>query len=307
MVQGENSSIRIILMISYSHDNCLVCLSLCIVDFSIEYILSRSPRKHGTNSDSTPTDGLESTRLSSTFNITSILSSSSSAKRHTSAYSSIFTDQVQGTILSQTGFGSKLFNSLVHSVNSFVLKNSQTLPHSSTSQLIESQSSSIFGVSSTDLCLLQDGRIQPSKPYLRALNVSVNRLEVGDRKGEGEEQQSERNSLRCRFCGKSYRKRCSLISHEKSHNPIYLCPYCQKAFSRKWLLSCHERLHTKEKPYVCDTCGRAFADPSNRRAHLQTHMARRRHACDTCSRTFSRRSQLSKHLTKCQHSCSPTK
>ena len=227
------------------HHHYIIHLLLYFVDFSIDYILGRSPRDQDSNANETTneTKNLESTRLSASFTIASILGESSSAGSRTSGYSSVsHTD-------SRVGRGSQGSSSPLHTANT----------------------------------------------NAESHDADEREVEVEERR----EGQSEQNLFQCRYCDKVYRKRCSLISHEQSHNPMHRCYHCQKCFSRKWLLIGHMRVHTNERPYECKECKRKFADPSNFRAHLQTHLERKRHACDTCSRTFSRKSQLRNHQAKC--------
>mmetsp|Transcript_14912 Transcript_14912/g.22568 ORF Transcript_14912/g.22568 Transcript_14912/m.22568 type:complete len:121 (+) Transcript_14912:42-404(+) len=49
--------------------------------------------------------------------------------------------------------------------------------------------------------------------------------------------------------------------------PPYVCRYCGKHWKQRGNLISHERTHTGEKPFICKTCGRGFSQRSNLKRH----------------------------------------
>ncbi|XP_053159166.1 zinc finger protein 84-like isoform X2 [Hemicordylus capensis] len=135
----------------------------------------------------------------------------------------------------------------------------------------------------------------------------------------------ENNIFTCQYCGKCMRTKCSLVSHERTHNKNkpYQCLECGKNFSQKKYLGCHKRSHMgkilpkcsdsnqkmtikntplkhkgprREKPpYLCLKCGRSFDEKYRLTRHEITHSGIKPFHCTTCGKGYTQKWHLKRH------------
>ncbi|KAM6276220.1 uncharacterized protein M6G45_001297 [Spheniscus humboldti] len=81
--------------------------------------------------------------------------------------------------------------------------------------------------------------------------------------------------FRCAQCGKGFRQKQSLITHERIHTGEKTLQVrdCGKSFSPAANLLTHRRVHTGERPFPCAQCGKSFSQKANLLAHQRIHAA----------------------------------
>ncbi|XP_061660480.1 zinc finger protein ZFP2-like [Syngnathoides biaculeatus] len=112
----------------------------------------------------------------------------------------------------------------------------------------------------------------------------------------------------CDVCGKTFRCRSALKTHEVIHLGVkpHRCDLCPKAYMRTNDLEHHKTTvhgdgdgeddaRRRSGSLLCHFCGKELKFRSQLAAHLQTHTDERPHLCDVCGRKFCRRYQLERH------------
>ncbi|XP_051909965.1 zinc finger protein 436-like [Hippocampus zosterae] len=109
----------------------------------------------------------------------------------------------------------------------------------------------------------------------------------------------------CHVCGKTFRCRSALKTHEVIHLGVkpHRCDLCPKAYMRTNDLEHHKQTvhgdgggpRRRSGSLLCHFCGKELKFRSQLAAHLQTHTDERPHLCDVCGRKFCRGYQLERH------------
>ncbi|KAG5849748.1 hypothetical protein ANANG_G00075010 [Anguilla anguilla] len=102
----------------------------------------------------------------------------------------------------------------------------------------------------------------------------------------------------CSHCGKGFRSKSRLATHERTHTGRrpYRCSQCGKSFTCKsYLAGVHQRVHTGECPYQCSQCGKTFRQSSSLISHQRIHTGERPYHCSQCGKRFNQSSSLRTH------------
>ncbi|XP_033231873.1 zinc finger protein 254-like [Belonocnema kinseyi] len=120
-----------------------------------------------------------------------------------------------------------------------------------------------------------------------------------DEKHEIQESNPEKKHT-CEKCGRSYRRRQGLYSHQKFEcnvNPQFLCKFCNKRFAHKFRMVRHVD-QTSKSGYKCDECPRSYTWLSGLSRHKRSvHVAvKPQFTCDFCGHQANQKSSLSRHI-----------
>ncbi|XP_062978499.1 zinc finger protein 783-like [Elgaria multicarinata webbii] len=121
----------------------------------------------------------------------------------------------------------------------------------------------------------------------------------------------------CSECGKRFRHKHAVLSHEKNRSEAHplKCVECGKSFSGEAqhppeghlstaCLDCQQRLrkkrssvvHTEDaQPFACPTCGATFSRWPMQLAHQKSHRRVGGHPCDDCGAVLDSRQELAQH------------
>ncbi|KAM4031907.1 uncharacterized protein ACNLHF_019289 [Anomaloglossus baeobatrachus] len=101
----------------------------------------------------------------------------------------------------------------------------------------------------------------------------------------------------CSECAKCFNKKSNLVAHQRSHTGEkgFLCLECWKSFKWKSDLARHRRIHTGEKPFSCSECGKCFTQKTHLVRHHKCHTGERPYSCSECGKCFIEKAQLVAH------------
>ncbi|XP_063813671.1 oocyte zinc finger protein XlCOF22-like isoform X2 [Pseudophryne corroboree] len=101
----------------------------------------------------------------------------------------------------------------------------------------------------------------------------------------------------CSVCGKCFKYKSLLCIHESIHTGerLFPCSECGKSFTGKSRLVRHQRSHTGEKPFLCSECGKCFTENSSLLRHQSSHTGEKPFSCPECGKCFSQKSHLLEH------------
>ncbi|KAM4034656.1 LOW QUALITY PROTEIN: uncharacterized protein ACNLHF_021323 [Anomaloglossus baeobatrachus] len=114
---------------------------------------------------------------------------------------------------------------------------------------------------------------------------------------ENEQTLKEEKSFSCSECGKYFKKKSHLLTHQKIHTgeKPFSCSECGKCFIENSILLRHQRIHTGEKPYSCSECGKNYNEKSKLVIHQKIHTGEKPFICSECGKCFIQKAQLVVH------------
>jgi uncharacterized Zn-finger protein len=113
---------------------------------------------------------------------------------------------------------------------------------------------------------------------------------------------SKDRPYQCSFCGKFYKTKDCLRSHQrvvhKNADLRVICDACGLAFTRKPSLERHfKATHLKLRLFTCQLCGASYCNASSLQAHAFVHdKDNKNFECEVCGSRFHTRSKLNRHL-----------
>ncbi|XP_026865510.2 zinc finger protein 142 isoform X2 [Electrophorus electricus] len=108
-------------------------------------------------------------------------------------------------------------------------------------------------------------------------------------------------SYACEECEYRTNRADALRVHcETRHRDVrsFVCEKCGKAFKTRFLLKTHQKRHSDERPYVCSVCQRGFRWPAGLRHHYLSHTNQLPFRCLHCSYRAKQKFQVVKHLRR---------
>ncbi|XP_041940358.1 zinc finger protein 142 isoform X1 [Alosa sapidissima] len=90
------------------------------------------------------------------------------------------------------------------------------------------------------------------------------------------------------------------VHRETRHRDVrsFICEKCGKAFKTRFLLKTHQKKHSEERPFVCKLCSKAFRWAAGLKNHYLTHTNQQPYHCLHCSYRAKQKFQVVKHLQR---------
>ncbi|KAI4878713.1 hypothetical protein NFI96_013484 [Prochilodus magdalenae] len=108
-------------------------------------------------------------------------------------------------------------------------------------------------------------------------------------------------SYACEECDYRTNRADALRVHrETRHRDVrsFICEKCGKAFKTRFLLKTHQKRHSDERPYVCSICQKGFRWPAGLRHHYLSHTNQLPFRCLYCPYRAKQKFQVVKHLRR---------
>jgi uncharacterized Zn-finger protein len=105
--------------------------------------------------------------------------------------------------------------------------------------------------------------------------------------------------LQCKECGKLFKTKGGLTTHEANHKGEYRyqCCICGKGFQFLHDFNGHQTQHTGIKKYKCDRCGNKYTYKNYFKVHAKACGGSKSNlfTCDICNKTFKQKRYLKEH------------
>ena len=113
-------------------------------------------------------------------------------------------------------------------------------------------------------------------------------------------EQDQRNiskSFSCSQCGKKFKQKIHLKTHEQIHTgkKPFTCSYCDFKCLLPNNLKQHERMHTGDKPYSCSICAKNFRQLAHLKRHERIHTGDKPFTCSDCDFKSNSKGNLDAH------------
>lgn len=113
------------------------------------------------------------------------------------------------------------------------------------------------------------------------------------------------NGYGCVICGKTCKKRSTVVSHiSRLHlnRKARTCPHCNHEFATVYGLKRHLPQHgVSVSEFVCDICEKSFALKDLIRQHMQIHVKGELFKCEVCNKKFKHARSLKRHTKSKRH------
>ncbi|KAM3958628.1 uncharacterized protein ACR2FA_007273 [Aphomia sociella] len=132
--------------------------------------------------------------------------------------------------------------------------------------------------------------------YCHKRFLHLETLQVHKKSHEGEDL-----VLKCNFCLEEAADDDALRAHEATHTgpSPYLCTICGKSYKRRETMVYHRKHHKSEKEYICDICSKTFNAPCKLQRHIVSHRVDKfvlRYECPVCAHMFNTKYHIQMHL-----------
>ncbi|XP_077111687.1 uncharacterized protein LOC143767338 isoform X1 [Ranitomeya variabilis] len=136
-----------------------------------------------------------------------------------------------------------------------------------------------------------------SECFKQILSKTVKQTKNHKRGDKSQTAHPAKKKYSCSECGKCYRAKKHLVTHQKIHQRFKKCscPECGKCFNRNIHLVGHQRIHTGEKPFSCSECGKFFANKSRLVTHQRIHTGEKPFSCSECGKCYRDKKHLVSH------------